>query len=458
MNPRNYFSHIIRRRSSVLCALLFLCAIGGGGGWRAPSALLPRARAQSLSFDRERGRAMLSQIKSDLKKNYYDPTLRGIDVDARFRQAEEEIKRAATIGQITAAIAQALLDFNDSHTFFLPPTQSTHVDYGWEMQMIGDKCYVIAVRPKSDAEAKGLKVGDRILSVNGFAPTRADLWKMRYYYQALSLQTGLTVVAQSPGAAERQLALAARVRSGPVVYQGGLLELNLEDEKNRRQFKDAHRYYTVGEDLLIWRMSRFNLTKEGVDDMMNKARKKKALILDMRGNGGGAEETLLRLIGNVFERDIKVGDIKRRTETKPLVAKSRGGDIFKGTLVVLLDSASGSAAEVFARVVQLEKRGTVIGDRSAGAVMRSKIYVHTVGADSAIFYGASITDADLLMTDGKSLENTGVVPDKLMIPGGVHLAGGRDPVLAYAASILEVPLDASKAGALFPFVWYDDIP
>ena len=192
--------------------------------------------------------------------------------------------------------------------------------------------------------------------------------------------------------------------------------------------------------------------------MMNKARGKKALILDMRGNGGGAEETLLRLIGNFFDRDIKVGDIKRRNETKPLVAKSRGGDIFNGKLVVLVDSASGSAAEVFARVVQLEKRGTVIGDRSAGAVMRSRAYVHSVGPDSAIFYGASITDADLVMTDGKSLEQTGVVPDKLMIPGGVHLATGRDPVLAYAAGILEVPLDAGKAGALFPFVWYDDIP
>jgi carboxyl-terminal processing protease len=455
MNTRelfsDIFSHITRRRLTVLCALLSVCAAAG--------ALLPlEARAQSLSFDRDRGRAMLSQIKSDLKKNYYDPTLRGMDLDARFRQAEEEIKRAATIGQITTAIAQALLDFNDSHTFFLPPTQSTHVDYGWEMQMIGDKCYVIAVRPGSDAEAKGLRVGDRILSVNGFAPTRADLWKMRYYYQALSLQTGLNVVAQSPNAAERQLALAARVRSGPVVYQGGMLELNLEDEKNRRQFKDSHRYYTVGEDLFIWRMARFNLTKEGVDEMMNKARKKKSLILDMRGNGGGAEETLLRLIGNFFARDIKVGDIKRRTETKPLVAKSRGGDIYNGTLVVLLDSASGSAAEVFARVIQLEKRGTVVGDRSAGAVMRSKLYVHRVGADSAIFYGASITDADLLMADGKSLEHMGVVPDKLMIPGGNHLATGRDPVLAYAAAILEVPLDATKAGALFPFIWYDDIP
>ena len=105
----------------------------------------------------------------------------------------------------------------------------------------------------------------------------------------------------------------------------------------------------------------------------------------------------------------------------------------------------------------MEKRGTVVGDRSAGAVMRSKLYVHHVGADSAIFYGASITDADLVMTDGKSLEHTGVVPDKLMIPGGSHLAAGRDPVWP-------MPPRSSKcrsidqSGRAVPFVWYEDIP
>jgi hypothetical protein len=107
--------------AAVLCLQLF--------------ALSYTARSQSLSFNRERGYAMLGEIKNDLKKNYYNPALRGMDVAARFNQAKEEIKQATSLGQITAAIAQALLDLNDSHTFFLPPAQATRVEYGWVMQM-----------------------------------------------------------------------------------------------------------------------------------------------------------------------------------------------------------------------------------------------------------------------------------------------------------------------------------
>jgi C-terminal processing protease CtpA/Prc len=209
----------------------------------------------------------------------------------------------------------------------------------------------------------------------------------------------------------------------------------------------------VGDDLFIWRMSSFDLPDEKVDDIMARARKKKAMILDLRGNGGGYESTMLRLIGSFFDRDVKVGDIKRRKETKPLVAKSRGNDAFKGQLTVLIDSESGSAAEVFARVMQLEKRGTVIGDRSMGAVMRSRVYGHQIGADSAIFYAVSVTDADVVMTDGQSLEHVGVKPDMLLLPNAKNLASGRDPVLSYAATLLGVTLDPAKAAELAKFEW-----
>lgn len=57
------------------CFLLLFCAtIGSVVAQPAPS-----------SFDRDRARTMLNVIKGDIKKNYYDPTFRGIDLDARFK-------------------------------------------------------------------------------------------------------------------------------------------------------------------------------------------------------------------------------------------------------------------------------------------------------------------------------------------------------------------------------------
>ena len=40
------------------------------------------------------------------------------------------------------------------------------------------------------------------------------------------------------------------------------------------------------------------------------------------------------------------------------------------------------------------------------------------------------------MSDGKSLEHTGVTPDEMVLPSAQDLANGRDPTLAYAAQVL----------------------
>jgi C-terminal processing protease CtpA/Prc len=72
---------------------------------------------------------------------------------------------------------------------------------------------------------------------------------------------------------------------------------------------------------------------------------------------------------------------------------------------------------------------------------------------SLLPYGFSVTVADVLMKDGKSLERIGVTPDEVILPTQDDLAAGRDPVLARAAAILGASLDATAAGRLFPLTW-----
>jgi C-terminal processing protease CtpA/Prc len=134
-----------------------------------------------------------------------------------------------------------------------------------------------------------------------------------------------------------------------------------------------------------------------------------------------------------------------------MIAKSNH-HAFGGKLFVLTDSKSGLASELLARVVQLEKRGTVIGDRSSGKVMEAKRYSYKTGTDILIFYGASITDANLIMAEGHSLEDVGVTPDEAAIPSAADLASGRDPVLAHAAELAGVKI-TPEAGKLFPYEW-----
>ena len=417
-------------------------------------SLVPRPLgAQQIdSFERGRAQRMLSVLKDELKKNYYDPNFHGMDVDARFKLADEKIKTATTLNQAFGIIAQAFLDLNDSHTTFSPPSRSVSVEYGWRSQAIGNQCYVVAVKPGSDAAAKGLKPGDLILSVDGFKPTRKELWKMHYYYYGLSPRPGMRLVVQSPGQQPRQLDIAAKVKQGKRVVD---LFNDIDVNDFRRQSEESvmrHRFQKLG-GVTVWKMPSFSFEPEQVDSIMNDHVKgNSALILDLRSNPGGYVVTLERLVSHFFERDVKVADLKGRKEMKPVVGKKRGSP-FTGRLIVLVDSGSASCSEVFARLVQLEKRGVVIGDQSAGAVMQSKFYLQEMGDSTVINYGASITNADFIMSDGKSLEHVGVTPDELLKPTAEDMAANRDPVLARAFDLLGVKVDSARTGAMFPVEW-----
>ncbi len=433
-------------------------------GWQLAAlgvgvALTIPARAQQLSrVDRERAQGMLQVIAADVRKHYYDPKFHGVDWEAKVHEAHERIDKATSLSMAFSHIATALAALDDSHTFFAPPSRPFRHDYGWRIQMVGDHCYITEVRPRSDAEAKGLKPGDEILTINGYVPTRENLWKIQYLFNVLRPQPGLRLNLRDLDGRERQLDMMAQVRQlkrvMDLVGSGASFDVweIIREIENQEHLARA-RFVELGEELMILKIPQFVFSEADVNHMIGKARKRKALILDLRGNPGGSVETLKYFLGGIFDHDVKVSDRAGREQKKPLVAKSKKNDAFAGKLVVLIDSESGSAAELFARVVQLEKRGVVLGARSSGSVMEARRYSYQMGIETAIFYGASITDADLIMTDGKSLEHTGVAPDKTLLPAASDLATGSDPVLAHAAELLGVKLNPEQAGKLFPFEW-----
>ena len=408
--------------------------------------------AQSFDrIERERLKGILNIVKNEVKKNYYDPAYHGIDLDARFKKADERLDQVTSTSQGLSVIAQVLIDFDDSHLYLNPPATNLEVEYGWRMQAIGDRVYITQVKPKSAAEAKGLKIGDQVLAVSGFRPSRKELWKVLYYYGVLSKRDKLNLTVLSPGAeTPRDLEIKAQVVKQP---QNITFSTYFEfDDPFYVEENYKHRMWTFG-DVSIWKMPSFVLEPNDAESLLDSVKREGTLILDLRGNGGGYVKTMEKVVGNVFAKDIKIADLKGRKPKNPSIAKTRGKGAFTGKLIVLIDSRSGSAAEIFARLVQLEGRGKVLGDVSAGAVMQARSYEGDVGSSTAVPFSISVTDADVIMSDGKSLEHVGVTPDELILPTQADLAAGRDPVLARALELVGVKMSPEDDAKYHKFYW-----
>jgi len=415
------------------------------------------AQQPMSSLERARALEILQAISSEVKKHYYDPKFHGVDFDAKVSDAKHQIEKATSFNMSMSLVASVLDTLNDSHTFFLPPQHAYRHSFEMQYQIIGNRCFVTNVRTKSDAEAKGVKPGDEILSINGFAVNRDDLWKMQYVFGVLRPQPGLRLGLKDPSGNQRQVDVMAKMTATSRLTdltgggQGGdIWDLIRQEETEEHQTRP--RWTEYSDQVTVIKVPEFSFSRAQAEDMLDKARKHSNLILDLRGNPGGAVESLKWLVGGMFDKEIKISDRVGRKDREPETAKPAHNP-YLGRLIVLVDARSASAAELFARVVQLEKRGVVMGDKTEGAVMEARRYDERSGADTVVLYGASITESDLIMSDGKSLEHIGVTPDELILPGADALANKRDPVLAHAVQSLGLNLSSEEAGKAFPYEW-----
>lgn len=425
--------------------------------WLVTSAWSQQQPPPMSSLDRGRAQDMLTVVANDVRKHYYDPKFHGIDFNAKVAEAKQQIDKETSFNMAMSHIAAALDTLDDSHTFFLPPQHAYKHAYGLKYQMVGDKCFVTQVRPKSDAEAKGVKPGDQILTIFGNPVDRYDLWKIQFVFSVLRPRPAIRLGLQDPSGAKREVDVVAKIRQLKRVADltggnGGSDVWDIIRDEETQEHLMRGRFVEYGDQVTVLKVPEFDFTVGEVENMIGKARKHQNLIIDLRGNPGGSIETLKYLVGGVFDKEIKIADRKGRKDSKPEVAKPLHNP-FTEKLVVLVDARSASAAELFARVIQLEKRGTVIGDLSSGAVMESKHYDEKIGTDVVVFFGASITEWDLIMSDGKSLEKAGVTPDEFMLPTAEDLANGRDPVLAHALASFGLKITPEEAGKAFPYEW-----
>ena len=161
-----------------------------------------------------------------------------------------------------------------------------------------------------------------------------------------------------------------------------------------------------------------------------------AIVLNLRGNPGGSQRSLSRILGFFFTERFQFGstgalDLESRISQIFGFAPTRTRsfrDPWTGALAVVQSNLSASAAEIFAAAIQDCDRGAIVGQQSAGAVVGAQEFwlpdggLLTVGV------------AELRTITGKVIEKTGVTPDIAVALTYDDVRTGRDVMLEAAVS------------------------
>lgn len=102
-------------------------------------------------------------------------------------------------------------------------------------------------------------------------------------------------------------------------------------------------------------------------DSLRKNPALKAVVLDLRGNGGGLVDQAVEVAGNFLPKGSEVVRTKGRETSSEKIYKTRRSPLMPDIpLFVLTDGGTASAAEIVAGAMQDLDRGVLIGSRSFG--------------------------------------------------------------------------------------------
>lgn len=170
-----------------------------------------------------------------------------------------------------------------------------------------------------------------------------------------------------------------------------------------------------------------------------------AVIIDLRDNVGGSPELVELILSYFFDPEpvtllTTYGRFAQITTERRTLREIPGRRMPRAELYVLTSGNSASSAEMFAYAVQQTRRGTVVGETTAGA--------GNGGAKLSVGFGLALFVPQFQVIDGPGFERTGVSPD-VAIPREEALAMAHRMALErLAAAEAEPRVKAERAWAL----------
>lgn len=357
---------------------------------------------------------VFDQVWGEVRTQYYDPRLHGVDWNAARRTYRPQALAAGDDRALYVVLDEMLGLLDDDHAGAAPPAVARRQDRLRERRAAigvtlrpdpahpGD--YAIeSVRRGSPAEAAGVTEGWRLHTGDGLWSPEQDVIEGEVIHLEFTDDEGrprplnLTPVTMEPQPAF----IADRSHPGVVVLKVDGFETGLGR----------------------WMGAELADLSPDTD-----------VIVDLRGNPGGRLMEADAVLSCFLPRD-QVWATRTPRSGRQIVMRTEGGcgaldGPVANAVAVLVDGDSRSAAELTPAALQEAGRAVVIGERTAGAVL--------VSQETRLPDGGRLTlsRADFVTSGGVRLEKRGVTPDHEAAVTREDRRAGRDPAIQAAIEAL----------------------
>lgn len=267
------------------------------------------------------------------------------------------------------------------------------------------KTFVSAVLDGSPAAQAGLKTGDQLLSVDG-----RSYQQIQSFAGKAGQKVNLLIQRTTAPNSRKQVAVTPKMLDATTMFLDAQKASREVIEQERKKIGYVH----------IWSYAGEQYQQQLESDLITGSFKDvDGLVLDLRDGWGGASPTYLGL----FTAKIPDMTIIRRDGSRTIRRFQ-----WKKPVIMVVNEGTRSGKEILAFGFQQYNIGSLVGSKTAGAVVAGSPFLMQ---DGSVLY---LAISDVLLNDKHRLEGKGVTPD-INVPFPLEYAQGADPQKQQAVEV-----------------------
>ena len=310
-----------------------------------------------------------------LLENYYDSI------------TEKDLMNAAIDGMVSS--------LDDAHSYYMDPTETidfnqrvdgSYIGIGATISFSEDSNSIIEIFDDSPAANAGLKVGDKLISIDDKDVSNADISTLS---NLLMGESGTKVKVKVLRVQKEKTFTLTR---GIVIIPSVSSKVVVENDK-KIGFIDIDNFAA----------NTYHQFKEHLEKLEDN--NIEGLIIDVRDNTGGHLTQVNKILSMFFNKKTVLYQVEKKNSVEKVY--SSGKKLRNYEIVVLVNQGSASASEILASCFQDNyKKATIVGSNTFGkGTIQSAIQLST---------GASLkyTSQKWLTSGGVWIEGVGIFPDE----------------------------------------------